>query len=105
MINRNHVIITDNIQTKSPSELYWFMHTQATITPQGTTAILTQNGKTLKAEIVSPSNATFTVMDAQPLPTSPTPKQADNKNRHKLTIHLKDVTDLTLQVKLTPQNN
>ena len=105
MVNRNHVIITDDIQAKSPSELYWFMHTEAEVSPNGATAILTQNGKNLKAEIISPSNATFTVMNANPLPTSPTPTQADNKNRRKLTIHLKDVTDLTLQVKLTPQSN
>ncbi len=105
MIDRQHVIITDDIQAKSPSELYWFMHTQASITPNGKTATLTQNGKTLTAEIVSPANATFTVMDAQPLPTSPTPEQADNKNRRKLTIHLTNVTDLTIKVKLTPQNN
>jgi hypothetical protein len=105
MVDRQHVLITDKIQTKSPSELYWFMHTEAEIAPNGSTATLTLNGKTLTAEILSPSNATFTVMDAQPLPTSPTPEQADNKNRRKLAIHLTDVTNLTLQVKFTPNNH
>jgi len=102
MVDRQHVIITDEIQTKAPSELCWFMHTEAQITPSGTTAVLTQNGKTLLAEILSPVGATFSVRDAVPLPTSPTPEQADNKNRRKLTIHFTDVTNLTLQVKLTP---
>lgn len=105
MINRDHIIITDEVQAKSPSEIYWFMHTEAEITPNGNKAILTQNGKTLTAEILSPSQATFTVMDAKPLPTSPTPEQADNKNRRKLTIHLKDKTDLTIRVKLTPETH
>ncbi|MBT4139053.1 MAG: DUF4962 domain-containing protein [Candidatus Latescibacteria bacterium] len=105
MVDRQHVVITDEIQTKSPSELYWFMHTNAEIAPNGATAILTQNGKQLTAEILSPSGATFTSMDAKPLPTSPVPKQADNKKRRKLTIHLRDVTNLTIQVKLTPLGN
>lgn len=103
MVNRDHVIITDEILAKSPSELYWFMHTEAEITPKGNKATLTQNGKKLTAEILSPAQAIFTVMDAKPLPTSPTPDQADNKDRRKLTIHVQNVEALTIKVKLTPQ--
>ncbi|MDP6041994.1 MAG: heparinase II/III family protein, partial [Candidatus Latescibacteria bacterium] len=102
MIDQNHVIITDDIDAQSPSELWWFMHTDADIQPDGQIATLTQNGKQLKAEILSPAQATFTVLDAKPLPSSPSPKQADNKNRRKLAIHLTDVTELKIKVKLTP---
>ena len=102
VIDQNHVIITDDIEAKSPSELWWFMHTRASVKPDGQTARLTRRGKHLKAEILSPSNAVFTVLDATPLPTSPNPKQADNTGRRKLAIHFTDVTKLKIKVKLTP---
>ncbi len=103
MIDQNQVVITDDIKTKSPSELWWFMHTRAGIELGGQTALLTRRGKHLKAEILSPSNAIFTVLDANPLPTSPDPKQADNEGRRKLAIHFTDVTNLKIKVKLTPE--
>jgi hypothetical protein len=103
IIDQNHVVITDDIKTKSPSELWWFMHTRAGIELGGQTALLTRRGKHLKAEILSPSNAIFTVLDANPLPTSPDPKQADNEGRRKLAIHFTDVTNLKIKVKLTPE--
>ena len=58
-------------------------------------AILTQKGKTLQVQILSPSGATFTERDAVPL-------QADNEDWQKLAIHLTDITDLKIQVKLIP---
>ena len=103
MIDQNHVVITDDIKTKSPSELWWFMHTRASIKTDGQTALLTRRGKHLKAEILSPPEAVFTVLDATPLPTSPNPKQADNTGRRKLAIHFTDVTTLQIKVKLTPE--
>ena len=103
IIDQNHVVITDDIKAKSPSELWWFMHTRASIKLDGKTALLTRRGKHLKAEILSPSNAIFTVLDATPLPTSPNPKQADNTGRRKLAIHFTDVTNLQIKVKLTPE--
>ena len=103
MVDQNHIVITDDIKTKSPSELWWFMHTRASIKTDGQTALLTRRGKHLKAEILSPPDAIFTVLDATPLPTSPNPKQADNTGRRKLAIHFTDVTTLKIKVKLTPE--
>ncbi len=103
IIDRNHVVITDDLEAKSPSELWWFMHTRASVKLSGQTALLTRRGKHLKAEILSPSDAVFTVLDATPLPTSPTPEQADNKGRRKLAIHFTDATNLKIKVKLTPE--
>ena len=103
IIDQNHVVITDDIEAKSPSELWWFMHTRASIKLDGQTALLTRRGKHLKAEILSPSDAIFTVLDATPLPTSPNPKQADNTGRRKLAIHFADVTTLQIKVKLMPE--
>ncbi len=102
VIDQNHVVITDDIAAKSPSELWWFMHTKASIKLDGQTAILTQQGEQLKAEILSPPEAAFTVLNAEPLPTSPNPKQLKNKGRRKLAIHFTDVTNLTIKVRLTP---
>ena len=103
IIDQNHVVITDDIEAKSPSELWWFMHTRASVKLDGQTALLTRRGKHLKAEILSPSEAVFTVLNATPLPTSPNPKQADNTGRRKLAIHFTDVTNLQIKVKLTPE--
>ncbi len=103
IIDQNHVVITDDIKAKAPSELWWFMHTRASIRLDGKTALLTRRSKHLKAEILSPSDAIFTVLDATPLPTSPNPKQADNTGRKKLAIHFTDVTNLQIKVKLTPE--
>ena len=103
MIDHKYVVITDDIEAKSPSELWWFMHTRASVKLDGQTALLTRRGKHLKAEILSPSDAIFTVLDATPLPTSPNPKQADNTGRRKLAIHFTDVTALQIKVKLTPE--
>jgi hypothetical protein len=53
--------------------------------------------------MVSPDGARFTVMNAQPLPTSPQPeKQARNENIRKLAIHVTDAKDLKLAVLLVP---
>ena len=58
---------------KSSSTLYWFAHTEAevSISADGKTEELTKNGKKLIAQIVEPSNGTFTLMTADPLSTSP----------------------------------
>jgi len=104
MTNRKSVTVTDDIKAKAPSELYWFMHTQADvqIDKNGKTATLSQNGKQLTAKLLSPKQAAFTVMPAAPFPTSPNPEQADNKGRQKLTIHLNDAKDLTIKVQFSP---
>ncbi|MDE2955189.1 MAG: coagulation factor 5/8 type domain-containing protein, partial [Gemmatimonadota bacterium] len=103
IIDHRYVVITDDIEAKSPSELWWFMHTRAGVKLEGQTALLTRRGKHLKAEILSPSDAIFTVLDAVPLPTSPNPKQANNTGRRKLAIHFTDATNLKIKVKLTPE--
>ena len=103
---RSRVLLRDEITCKSASTLYWFAHTQASISisPDGKTATLTQGGKTLLAQIASPSNATFTTMAATPLiPLNPSPNgQKSNTAYRKLTIQLKNVTSTQLSVIFTP---
>jgi hypothetical protein len=102
---RRQVIIQDEVTAEGPVELWWFMHTKATIHIEGDgkTATLQRDGKQLAARILSPTNASFEAMDAKPLPTSPNPEgQNANVGIRKLAIHLEDVTDTRIVVQLVP---
>ncbi|MBP3411652.1 MAG: heparinase II/III family protein, partial [Oscillospiraceae bacterium] len=103
--NRSRVLLRDEIRCTKNSEIYWFAHTKAKIqlSEDRKTAKLMQNGKTLIAQLVCPAPATFSVMDAAPLPTSPNPSgQADNSSYQKLTIHLTNVNSTDIEVIFTP---
>ncbi len=103
--NRSRVLLRDEITCTNPSEVYWFGHTKAqvTLSQDKKTAELMLNGKTLLAQIASPSNAVFYVMDAQPLPTSPNPEGQNSRDGHrKLAIHLSNVKNTSIAVVFTP---
>jgi hypothetical protein len=105
MLERRRVLIQDEVKAAQPAAVWWFMTTpaQIRIEKDGRTAHLTQGKAELRAMLLSPAGAQFTVMDAVPLPTSPNPEgQRKNTGVRKLTIHLKDVTDLRLAVLLIP---
>lgn len=70
----NTIRVVDDIAGAEAAELYWFAHTQAQVTldDDGRGATLEQHGKSLRVTIAEPADARFTVMDATPLPTSPT---------------------------------
>ncbi len=105
LLDRQRVLLQDEFVSDRPAEVWWFMHTEAKIEldATGTTASLQRGGKQLSARILSPPGATFTVMPAEPLPTSPQPpKQASNDRYRKLAIHLKDAKDLRLAVLFAP---
>ena len=94
------------MKLKRPSELYWFMHTEADveIVENGRAAILSQLDKRLYVELAEgPAGARFSVMDAAPLATSPNPDgQSSNEGMRKLTIHLEHVQDVRLSVRMVP---
>lgn len=97
-------LVQDELVLKEPSELYWFAHTRADIkiSENGKKAYLTQNGKSITAEISAScgADARFSVMDAKPLKTSPVSLgQNENEDTKKLTIHLTDVKELRLSVR------
>jgi hypothetical protein len=105
MLDRQRVLIQDELVSEQPAEVWWFMHTEAKIEldAAGTTAKLQRGGKQLSARILSPAAAKFAVMKAEPLPTSPQPpKQANNDRYRKLAVHLTDVKELRLAVLFTP---
>lgn len=80
--NRNVVILQDEVALKTPSEVWWFAHiynkTGVQIADDGKSAILTQGDKRLWVGLVTKDGDTalaqqarFTLMNADPLPTSP----------------------------------
>ncbi len=77
------VVLTDDIvfKTASGNKLYWFMHTRAAITiaPDGRSATLVQDGKTLEVKALD-GNSTFTKMNAVKLPGMPASPSASNPN-------------------------
>jgi len=106
LLNREKLLVQDEIQAGKPVELWWFMHTPASVSIEdgGRTATLQQVGAQLRAEILSPADASFQIMDAQPLPSSPHPdRQAKNERSRKLAIHLTGISDARLAVLLAPK--
>ncbi|GBG09325.1 hypothetical protein PAT3040_03969, partial [Paenibacillus agaridevorans] len=102
---RRQFLVQDEIQAKLPSELYWFMHTEAQINiePDGKTAILSSGGQRLQVQLLAPAEAVFSVMDAVPLSTSPNPEgQTVNTAMKKLTIHLQNRKNTTISVRMVP---
>ena len=103
---RRQVLIQDEIQAETPTEVWWFMHTPAEVevASDGKTATLRRDGKTLEARLLAPSDGQFTVRDARPLPSSPDPPpQAQNEGIRKLSIQRTGATDERIAVLLTPR--
>lgn len=103
--DRSRVLVQDEVSAEAPAELWWFMHTRASIevAEDGRSAVLSRGGKRLLARVLEPAEAVFTVIDAAPLPTSPNPEgQTMNKGVRKLAIHLENVAETRLAVLLMP---
>lgn len=95
------VNIVDVIKHDTPTDVWSFFHTRATVSLQedGRRAILKQDGKSLRVTLVSPAGARLKAIAAKPMPGSPIVKgQADNKGVTKLAIHLEGVTDERIEV-------
>jgi hypothetical protein len=106
LLDHTKVLVQDEVQADKPIEFWWFMHTPVSVSigEDGRTANLQQVGKRLRAVILSPADAKFQIMDAQPLPASPHPEgQAKNEHIRKLAIHLTGVSNTRLAVLLVPE--
>lgn len=89
--DRRSVIVRDELELKKESQMYWFMHTKANIEiVDNNTAILTQNNKSVRVDFTTNAkDYELKVMEAKPLPTSPTPeKQNSNDGWQKLAIEI-----------------
>ena len=105
LVSRRQVLIQDEIQAEKPVEVLWALHTAAEVrlSPDNRTAYLSLGGARLAARILSPPEAVFKLLSAQPGPLSPHPMgQAENQGVSKLSIHFQKVQDLRLAVELTP---
>lgn len=109
--NRNVVILQDEVALKAPSEVWWFAHiynkTGVQIADDGKSAILTQGGQRLWVGLVTKDGDTalaqqarFTLMNADPLPTSPEHDGTENGRGgyKKLAIHVQGVSRFDLAV-------
>lgn len=108
------VLVQDEIATREPSEVWWFMHTLADVSVDGVTATCTLDGRSLKVRILSPAGATFQVLPAEPLPASPRPAgqqqkgspwtKMDMSKARKLAVKLNGVTDTTIAIAFLPED-
>ena len=99
--DRSVVTVRDEIALKESGDIYWFMHTKAdiTISDNGRSAILSQNGKKLYVKLNSKQNVKFEVMDAKPFETSPKLNyQASTEGIRKLAVVAKDTLKLEMSV-------
>ncbi|MBE5040419.1 DUF4962 domain-containing protein [Ructibacterium gallinarum] len=97
------VLLQDWVTCETEVDLFWFLQTPASvsISENGRTAVLQQQGKTLKIRIAEPAGAVFEVERAQPLPESPHPA-GDLLGHNRLSIHLPNVSSAKIAVVFTP---
>ncbi len=103
--NRKQMLVQDEVAGKKALNLWWGMHTDATISiaGDGRSAVLTKQGQQMLARIASPAAATFTQRSAKALWTGLDPAgQADSSGVRKLSIQLGQVTNSTVAVQFTP---
>ncbi len=105
LLDRRRVLVQDEIQADQAADLWWFLHTPAEIevATDGKSATLQRDGKRLRAQLIVPAEAMFSVMDAKPLPNSPQPEgQNANQGIRRLAIHLPKAESVRLAVLLQP---
>jgi hypothetical protein len=68
LLNRNTVVVEDEIDAQHPVKVQWNLHTTAAlqISDDKRSAEMTQGGKSIEAEILSPDGATFAIIGANP---------------------------------------
>lgn len=96
--------ITDTVKCKKESEIYWFAHTAAEIevAPNGKSATLRKNGKTITAVIDEGGEGLFTVMDAVPLPKSAARRNDEENSAYKkLTVRLENVKEAVISITIS----
>jgi len=65
---RKAVLVQDEFDLVKPCDIAWGMTTDADITLNGSSAVLRQEGKELRARIIEPKGASFTVESAEQKP-------------------------------------
>ncbi|MBI4579963.1 MAG: heparinase II/III family protein [Planctomycetes bacterium] len=65
LLDSQAVLIQDEIDAASPVEVAWSMHTTAAAEPDGRDVIMTLNGKTMRARVLEPASAAWTVEEVK----------------------------------------
>lgn len=102
--SRNAFLLQDEITVKEPCTVYSFMHTEAQVTlaADKKSAILTKNGKKMKAKLISNCDAKLELMEAVPLATSPEAQNSSNSHMKKLTVSADVSGSASFAVMFTP---
>lgn len=106
LLNRQTVLVQDEVTADKPTDVYWFMQTpaQVTLSADGRSATLTQGDEQLTARLVTPANARFEVGSSQPLSTSPRPAGInENKGIQRLSVHLPAMSTGSIAVEFVPK--
>ncbi|MCR4413232.1 MAG: heparinase II/III family protein [Thermoguttaceae bacterium] len=106
LLDRQQVLVQDEIETSKPADVWWFVHTEAAIqvSDDGRSVTLEQGGRKLVARLVSPAEGRFEVRPAAPLPSSPNPEgQRPNRQVRNLTVHLPQITTVRLATLFAPE--
>lgn len=110
-LDREHKMITiqDDIAAKSDKDIWWSMHTRANValSADKKTAVLTLNGKSLKATLRAPQDGEFQVLNATYLEgrTFPLTRNSSNSNFRKLAINLPEAKNTLIRVEFTPADS
>ena len=99
--NSTSLKITDEIECRTESEIYWFMHTKAdiAISADKKSAVLTIGDKQMQAVLLQ--DGEFSVMEAESLFGRGEYDDA-YENIKKLTVHIEDVKQASICVALEP---
>ena len=89
---RNEVIVEDEIESTHPLPVTWSMHTNATVKLDGKIATLSQGNAQLRATLLSPAGATFSLEEI-----NLQPPQNPAKNTWKLVAHV-ETKDLSTRI-------
>lgn len=101
LYNNSCLKICDTVECIIPSEIYWFMHTKADIEihDNGKTAILTINGKKMKATLTG--DGEFSEIKAQAL-KGKYEYDEEYSDIKKLTVHLQKVKTAEININFEP---
>jgi hypothetical protein len=95
LIGDRSLKITDEIESASPHQILWNMLTQADVELKGNLAILSQNGRTISARLLSPTEGRFEILSG-----SGPPPEAQSPALKRLAVVLPPTTHAQIVVDL-----
>jgi hypothetical protein len=108
LVDRRALLICDELALSYPSEVWWFMHTQADVVlaDDGRSATLRRGGRQVSVSLLdAPDGAKLSVMAAERLPSSPesTPGERGAQGHSKLVVNLASITEARFAVAIIPE--